>query len=120
MEQQLCSAMYLLRLVKNLYKNSRLKVKVHILEINAFKRGCCTHGTHKATLPQNRRSLPSLSKKYPSLENHTVFFPSKTERLHVTLGFNDNSNNNTFYSSQVWEGCVCTASPRSICWYATT
>lgn len=52
MEEQLCSAMYLLRLVKSLYKNGRLKVKVHTLEINAFKRGCCTHGTHKAIHPK--------------------------------------------------------------------
>ena len=44
--------MYLLRLVKSLYKNGRLKVKVHILEINALKRGCCTRGTHKAIHPK--------------------------------------------------------------------
>lgn len=52
MEQQLCSAVDLLSLVKGLHKNSRLKVKVHSIEINAFKRSCCTHGARKATHPK--------------------------------------------------------------------
>lgn len=104
MDQQLCSATYLLRLVKSFHKNGRLKVKVHIPEIKAFKRGRCTPGTHKAQHPQIAAACFLQAKTIHPWRTTQHFFHVKPHAC--TLHWDSMTIQITlfFFPSQLWEG----------------
>lgn len=57
--------------------------------------------------------LAFFKQKYPSLENHTLVFPSKTVHLQVHWDFNDNSKSNTFFPAKCGKGvCAYCFSPK--------